>query len=138
MAHKVAILDDYQHIALSSADWSSILPQVSIDVYDSTIQTSDEDALAKRLYPYEIICLMRERTKITKSLLDRLPNLKFISSTAVRNLAIDLEACKERGVVVSHTGVTGNATLEHMYVLLDLLLDEMLNLGLPWLHADGL
>jgi hypothetical protein len=49
MAHKVAILDDYQHIALSSAGWSSILPQVSVDTYDTTLQPSEEDALASRL-----------------------------------------------------------------------------------------
>ena len=70
----VAILDDYQGIALTSADWSSLLDYVEIDVFRDTL--SDEDTLVERLQPYEVICAMRERTKFTRSLIERLPNLK--------------------------------------------------------------
>lgn len=72
---RVAILDDYQNVAFTSADWSPILNRLSIDSFPETLH--DEDEIVKRLYDYEIVCAMRERTKITASLLDRLPNLKY-------------------------------------------------------------
>ena len=71
---RVAIIDDYQGVALSSADWTPLKDRVVIDVYSDTLL--DEDALVQRLHKYEIICAMRERTKFFKSLLDRLPNLR--------------------------------------------------------------
>lgn len=71
---RVAILDDYQNVALTSADWSPVLDRLSIDTFPETLH--DEEELVKRLHDYEIICAMRERTKFTASLLDRLPNLK--------------------------------------------------------------
>jgi len=74
MSVRVAILDDYQGVALSSADWSSLDGRVSIDVFRDTIH--DEDSLVNRLHDYEIVCTMRERTSFTKTVLDRLPNLK--------------------------------------------------------------
>ena len=70
---KVAILDDYQHVAFTMADWSSLRDKVTIDVYDETL--ADEDALVNRLEQYPIICAMRERTKFPASLLDRLPTV---------------------------------------------------------------
>lgn len=74
MVVRVAILDDYQQVALTTADWSNIAGQLQIDVFTDTLQ--DEESLSKRLEPYEIICAMRERTKFFPSLLDRLPNLR--------------------------------------------------------------
>lgn len=71
---RVAILDDYQNVALTSTDWSPVLDRLSIDTFPETLH--DEDELVKRLYDYEIICAMRERTKFTATLLDRLPNLR--------------------------------------------------------------
>ena len=73
----VAILDDYQNVALSLADWSPLDGKVDITVYNDTLH--DEDALVERLAKYGIICSMRERTKFNMSLLDRLPNLKYVS-----------------------------------------------------------
>jgi len=71
---RLAILDDYQGFALTLADWSPLKDKVSIDVYNETL--FDEDEIAKRLEPYHILCTMRERTKITPTLIDKLPNLK--------------------------------------------------------------
>lgn len=73
---RVAILDDYQKVALKSTDWSSIKDRVHIDVYSDTI--ADEDGLVERLKGYEIICVMRERTKFSATLLDRLPDLRYV------------------------------------------------------------
>ena len=113
---RVAILDDYQHVALTAADWSSIQDKLAIDVYDETL--ADEDALVKRLEGYPIICAMRERTKFTASLLDRLPNLQLIATTGTWNAGIDVAHAKKKGIVVSGTGGGGNSTLEHIWALI--------------------
>ncbi|KAI0361310.1 D-isomer specific 2-hydroxyacid dehydrogenase [Trametes cingulata] len=113
---RVAILDDYQNVAFKFADWSSIQDRLAIDSFPDT--TADEDVLAKRLEPYTIICAMRERTKFRASLLDRLPNLRFIATTGPYNAGIDVEYAKNKGVVVSGTGGKGNSTLEHIWALI--------------------
>lgn len=71
---RVAILDDYQRVALTSADWSILHGKVNVDVYSDTLDNGD--ALIRRLENYQIICAMRERTKLTAAVLDRLPHLK--------------------------------------------------------------
>jgi len=73
-AMRAAILDDYQQVGLKSANWSTLNDKVSVDTYSDTI--TDEDALVQRLEGYQIICAMRERTKFSAALLDRLPNLR--------------------------------------------------------------
>ncbi|KAI0375291.1 D-isomer specific 2-hydroxyacid dehydrogenase [Pilatotrama ljubarskyi] len=113
---RVAILDDYQNVAFKFADWSSIQDRLVIDSFPDT--TADEDVLVKRLQPYTIICAMRERTKFRASLLDRLPNLRFIATTGPYNAGIDVEHAKTKGIVVSGTGGKGNSTLEHIWALI--------------------
>ena len=113
---KVAILDDYQHVAFTSADWSPVKDRLVIDVFDETLH--DEDALVRRLEPYTIICAMRERTKFTASLLDRLPNLKFIATTGAVNRGIDISHAKTKGIIVSGTSGKGASTLEHIWALI--------------------
>lgn len=113
---RVAILDDYQRVALTSADWSSVSHQLAIDVFPDTLLS--DDALVARLEPYTIICAMRERTKFSASVLDRLPNLKFIATTGMKNAAIDVKHATSKGVVVSGTGGSGNSTLEHIWALI--------------------
>ena len=113
---RVAILDDYQRVALTLGDWSSVKNRVQIDVFAETL--SDEDALVARLLPYEIICAMRERTKFSASLLDRLPNLKLVATTGMWNKGIDVPYAEKKGIVVCGTGGAGNSTLEHIWALL--------------------
>ncbi|KAG6853583.1 hypothetical protein C0991_003107 [Blastosporella zonata] len=113
---RVAILDDYQEVALTSADWSRLQGRVSIDVYTSAV--NDEDALVRCLEGYEVICAMRERTKFPASVLDRLPHLRLIATTGMRNAGIDVAHARERGIVVSGTGSGGNSTLEHIWALI--------------------
>ncbi|KDQ09267.1 hypothetical protein BOTBODRAFT_37185 [Botryobasidium botryosum FD-172 SS1] len=113
---KTAVLDDYQGVAFKCADWSSIAPRLAINVYDDTVH--DEDAIVRRLEPYTIICAMRERTKFPRSVLGRLPNLKLLTTTAMRNRGIDVAAANERGIVVCGTQVKGDSTTEHNWALL--------------------
>jgi phosphoglycerate dehydrogenase-like enzyme len=82
----IAVLDDYQGVALSAADWSRITERASITVFQDHV--TDQDALAERLAPFDVICVMRERTPLTASLLKRLPKLKLIASTGPSNASI--------------------------------------------------
>lgn len=109
----LAILDDYQHLALRSADWDRLRRRgVEITVFHDAF-ASEEDAAA-RLAPFEIVCLMRERTPFPRSLIERLPQLKLVTLTGVRSPSLDANACAERGIPVSHTrgGDTGASTSE--------------------------
>src|SRR6201996_691949 len=102
-ALNVAVLDDYQHVAPSLADWASLQPQANTVFFHDHV--SDADALAVRLAPFDAVVLMRERTRFDANLLARLPRLKLIVSVGMWNAAIDLDAAKSRGIVVS--GTTG-------------------------------
>ena len=113
---RVAVLDDYQRVALTFADWTSLKGRVKVDIFTETLH--DEDALVERLKPYAIICAMRERTKFPASLLDRLPNLRLIATTGMQNRGIDVAHANRKGVVVSGTGHVGNSTLEHIWALI--------------------
>lgn len=106
---RLAILDDYSNVALSFADWSG-LPGVEVTVFNDHV--ADEDALVERLMPFEIVCLMRERTAMPASLLDRLPNLRMIASTGYHNPSIDMDAARRHGIVVTGTNRISNATPE--------------------------
>jgi phosphoglycerate dehydrogenase-like enzyme len=107
---KIAILDDYQHVALASADWTKLPAECEITVFDDTI--TDEDALVERLRPFQIICAMRERTPIMAPLIARLPELRLIVTTGMRNPSIDIAAANARGVLVCGTRSSGPATAE--------------------------
>lgn len=107
---KIAILDDYQNIALTSADWGNLAKDAEIVSF--TDHLSDEDQLAERLKDFEIICAMRERTPLTKSLLAKLPNLKLLISSGMRNRGIDTAAAKEQDVVVCGTKSVGRPTAD--------------------------
>jgi phosphoglycerate dehydrogenase-like enzyme len=113
---KIAILDDYQGIALKLADWSSIPGRPEIKVF--TDHVFDLDKLVERLLPYDIVCIQRERTPMTAALIERLSNLKLIASTGSRNAAIDLEAARKHRVDVVHTGYSSTPTIEFTWALI--------------------
>jgi D-3-phosphoglycerate dehydrogenase len=103
---KLAILDDYQRVALQSADWNR-LKGVEISVFDQAFASQEE--AARMLAPFPILCLMRERTAFPRTLLERLPNLRFLSLTGGRAGSLDSAYCRQRGIPVSHTR-GGNGT----------------------------
>ncbi|MBO38236.1 MAG: hydroxyacid dehydrogenase [Rhodospirillaceae bacterium] len=107
---RVAILDDYQNTALASADWSLISGRTQIEVF--TDHLFDEDEIVRRLQDFEIICAMRERTPFTSSLIERLPKLKLIVSSGMRNRGIDVEAAKRNNIFVCGTKSMGKPTAE--------------------------
>ena len=71
---RVAVLDDYQHAALSLADWSALDARASVTVFDDHL--ADSDAVVERLQPFDIVCVMRERTPMTRAIIERLPQLR--------------------------------------------------------------
>jgi phosphoglycerate dehydrogenase-like enzyme len=115
-AVKVAILDDYQNVALQMADWSPLAGRATITVFNDHLD--EPDALAARLAPFKVVCVMRERTPLTRGLLERLPRLKLIASTAFRNASIDLQAARERGIAVANTGYDSTPTIEMTWALI--------------------
>jgi phosphoglycerate dehydrogenase-like enzyme len=112
----IAVLDDYQNVALSLADWSVLDGRASVAVFNDHL--ADPDAVVARLQSFDIVCVMRERTPMTRAIIERLPRLRLIASTALRNASIDLEAAAEHGVEVMHTGYSSTPTIELTWALI--------------------
>ena len=102
---KVAVLDDYQNVALTFADWSRLQDVCEVTVFDRHLGSVDEAARA--LADFDVICLLRERMAVPAALIERLPKLKLIVVTGVYNRTLDLAAANARGVTVSHTRTAG-------------------------------
>lgn len=105
-----AILDDYQDAAFASADWSVLDGRVRLRRYETHL--GDEDAVAQALADCTVIVAMRERTPFPASLLRRLPRLKLLVTTGMRNRSIDLQAAADLGITVCGTGAAGNPAAE--------------------------
>lgn len=113
---KVAILDDYQNVALRLADWSAVARHAEITVFNDHV--ADPAAVVERLRPFEVVCVMRERTPLPREILQQLPRLKLIASTGPRNAAIDTRAAAERGILVTSTGYESTPTIELTWALI--------------------
>lgn len=113
---RIAILDDYQGVALDCADWDSIPGDPDIKVFREHIP--GEDAVAEALADFDVVVAMRERTPFPGSLIARLPKLRLLVTTGMRNLAIDMEAAKARGVPVCGTALLPYAAFEHAWALI--------------------
>jgi len=109
MSVKVAVLDDYQGVAKLHADWS-VLKDASVTTFNDHL--ADPAALAERLKDFDVVCMMRERTPISRAVIERLPKLKLIVTTGMRNASLDVKAATDRGIVVSGTGGTTHVTPE--------------------------
>src|SRR5260370_16388660 len=97
-AVKIAILDDYQNVALSSADWSAVAKRADITVFNDHID--QVDALVERLLPFDAICVMRERTPLRRDIIERLPRLRFIASTVPPTISISITPPTQPGLLV--------------------------------------
>jgi len=107
---RVAILDDYQGVALRMADWQSLHPQAQLQAFADHLD--DLGALARRLHAFECIVLMRERTPFPHQLFDKLPNLRLLITPGMRNASIDVAAASEHKVQVCGTDMLPNPTAE--------------------------
>jgi phosphoglycerate dehydrogenase-like enzyme len=110
-AVRVAVLDDYQQRALSSADWSLLGEGAQVTAFKDHL--FDEDALVQRLQEFDVVIGMRERTPFRRSLLERLPNLKLLMTTGMGNASYDFAAATELGIPVAGTSMApGPVTAE--------------------------
>ena len=106
-ALRLGILDDYHDAARRVVDWRRLPPYVSVTTFTDNVRG---DALIRRLTPFDILVVMRERSSFARDVIERLPNLKLLVTTGARNLAIDLAACGERGVLVCGTESGGGSS----------------------------
>jgi phosphoglycerate dehydrogenase-like enzyme len=113
---KIAILDDYQNIALKLADWSTLAGRAEITVFNDHI--ADPAAIIDRLLPFDVVSVMRERTPLPRDIIERLPRLKLIASTGPGNASIDMAAAAEHGVSVTATGYRSTPTIELTWALI--------------------
>ena len=113
---KVAILDDYQGVAEQLVDWSKFKNSCEIKVFNQPFE--NEDHAIENLKSFDALLIMRERTPMTKKLMDGCPNLKFIATSGMRNLGIDLEHAKSKGIIVSGSEGNKNPTAELTWALI--------------------
>ena len=117
--HKLALLDDYQKVAMRMADWDRLKKRgVEITVFHEPF-SSVEDA-AKKLAPFDMLGLLRERTAFPRALIEKLPNLKFMVLTGARASSLDDKAATDRGIPISNTpgGGSNASTAELCWALL--------------------
>lgn len=112
---QVAVLDDYQNVALSFGDWS-FGGRAEVTVFDA--HEADEDALTERLAPFAVVVAMRERTAFPERVLARLPKLQLLVTTGPFNAVIDVAAAERLGITVCGTGGAGAATPELTWALI--------------------
>jgi phosphoglycerate dehydrogenase-like enzyme len=110
------VLDDYQGVALTMADWSRVQAVAEVEVFRDHL--GDLDALAERLAPFDVLVLMRERTPLPAQLSERLPRLRLVVTTGRRNASIDVEALRVRGVPVCSTESIATSTPELTWALI--------------------
>lgn len=113
---RVAILDDYQGVALTVADWSAVGGRASLEVFHDHLVGEDE--VVARLQPFDVVVAMRERTPFPRSTLERLPRLRLLVTTADRNASIDVAAASELGITVCATRASGAEAAEHTWALI--------------------
>ena len=97
----VAVLDDYQRVSLPYGDWERLGDRVKVTVFDRNLDVAEAASL---LVPYRVLCLMRERMPLPRTLIEALPNLRLVIFTGGRTRSIDFDALAERGITVCHTG----------------------------------
>jgi len=113
---RVAVLDDYQHVAMTMADWTQLPSDVTVTCF--TDYEPRPDVLAERLKGYEIVCIMRERTPFTREVFEKLPHLKLLVTTGMRNAAVDMQAAADHGVTVCGTSGSSHPTPELAFGLI--------------------
>ncbi|MDQ0960039.1 phosphoglycerate dehydrogenase-like enzyme [Streptomyces sp. B4I13] len=116
MAFRCAVLDDFQNVAATAADWS--VPGEEVEVVPFTEHFGDEDELAAALAGFDCVVTLRERVAFPASLLDRLPRLRLLIASGMRNSVIDFPAAKANGVTVCGTQSSSTPPVELTWALL--------------------
>jgi phosphoglycerate dehydrogenase-like enzyme len=140
--YRCAILDDYQNVVLNVTDWSKVAGDLDIEVFNEHLDGPDN--VVKALQGFDIVCAMRERTPFPRAVIEKLPDLKLLITTGLRNASFDVAAAKERGVVVCGTPSVGNPTSG---IAIGLMLEltrrigyenARMKAGVPWQSTIGM
>jgi phosphoglycerate dehydrogenase-like enzyme len=140
--YRCAILDDYQNVVLNVTDWSKVAGDLDIKVFNEHL--GGPDNVVKALQGFNVVCAMRERTPFPRAVIEKLPDLKLLITTGLRNASIDVAAAKERGVVVCGTPSVGNPTSG---IAIGLMLEltrrigyenARMKAGVPWQSTIGM
>src|SRR5216683_3284542 len=139
--YRCAILDDYQNVARKVVDWSKVAGDLDIEVLNEHL--GGQENVVKALQGFDIICAMRERTAFPRAVIEKLPDLKLLITTGLRNASIDVAAANERGVVVCGTPAVGSPTAG---IAIGLMLEltrrigyenARMKAGVPWQSTIG-
>ena len=136
---KIALIDDWTKDAAGSADWAQLGPDHQLDIFHDHLVG---EALINRLIGYDIIGIMRERTRFSAEVVSALPNLKAIFTPGMHNAAIDLDACKKRDIIVCGAPSPAHATAELAMTLIGVLARDIVPNALSmqqggWQRAAG-
>ncbi|APO45548.1 hydroxyacid dehydrogenase [Paenibacillus xylanexedens] len=113
---RCAVLDDYQNVALTSADWGPLMDQVEIQTFNNYM--GSEEKVIQELQDFDIVVLMRERTPFPEKVISRLPKLKLLITSGMRNASIDLKAAEKNGIIVCGTEGSSNPPTELTWALI--------------------
>ena len=112
---KVAILDDYQNVTHKFANWETLLGKIDIEVFNYYIE---KNRLSDKLFDFDVLCLMRERTPLPRNLIEKLPNLKLVITSGMWNASVDKEALKEKNIIYCGTETKIHSTAELAWALI--------------------
>ena len=113
---KVAILDDYQNVTHHFANWETLSDKIELKVYNEHI--GNDPYLSEKLFDYDVLCLMRERTPLPEELINKLPNLKLVITSGMWNASVDEEALKKRNIIFCGTDTKIHSTAELTWALI--------------------
>ena len=113
---KIAILDDYQNVFEQIIDTDNYKDRFEFEIFNKSFE--NEEAAALALEDFSVLFLMRERTPVNKSLINKLPNLKYIMTSGMRNKAIDIEYAKSKKIIVTGTEINSNPAAELTWALI--------------------
>ena len=113
---KVAVLDDYQNVAHYFANWEKLSENIDLKVFNKYI--GDDTNLSKKLFNYDVLCLMRERTPLPGSLINKLSNLKLVITSGMWNASVDKETLKKKNIIYCGTETKIHSTAELAWALI--------------------
>lgn len=113
---RCAVLDDYQNVALTSADWSPLMERVEIQTFNNYM--GSEEKVIQELQDFDIVVLMRERTRFPENVISQLPRLKLLITSGMRNASIDLKVAEQNGIIVCGTEGSSNPPTELTWALI--------------------
>ena len=112
----VAVLDDYQNVAHNYTNWEKLSKNIELKVFNKYI--GDDTNLSEKLFDFDVLCLMRERTALPGTLINRLPNLKLVITSGMWNASVDSETLKNKNIIYCGTETKIHSTAELAWALI--------------------